>query len=120
MEMLAVACHELAASLFQQTERNDHYERARTWQPVIWSYPPGATEPVPTPYPEPPPPTVFRHSFYRYFDQYPKGIADMVGYWAEARLFGGVVLFDRGKDEIGVRISSVTSVSKHSRLISSL
>ncbi|KAG8156838.1 hypothetical protein KVR01_013251 [Diaporthe batatas] len=27
---------------------------------------------------------------------YPAGIADVVGYWAEARIFGGVVVFDRG------------------------
>ncbi|KAK4129827.1 hypothetical protein N657DRAFT_630627 [Parathielavia appendiculata] len=29
-------------------------------------------------------------------DQYPNGVADMVRYWAGARIFGGVVLFDRG------------------------
>ncbi|KAI1020993.1 hypothetical protein LB503_009995 [Fusarium chuoi] len=31
-------------------------------------------------------------------DQYPNGAADTAGYWAEARIFGGVVVFDRGKD----------------------
>jgi hypothetical protein len=47
---------------------------------------------------------VFLHAAYDAFDQYPRGVADMVGYWAESRLFGGVVIFDRGEDEIGVRI----------------
>jgi hypothetical protein len=30
------------------------------------------------------------------YDQYPDGLADVAGYWAEDRIFGGVVLFDRG------------------------
>jgi hypothetical protein len=46
-------------------------------------------------HPEGPPPTLFRHRFYRDYDQYPEGIADGIGYWAEARILGGVVLFDR-------------------------
>ncbi|CAK7221252.1 hypothetical protein SCUCBS95973_004430 [Sporothrix curviconia] len=28
--------------------------------------------------------------------RYPRGVADIVGYWAETRIFGGVVVFDRG------------------------
>lgn len=40
-------------------------------------------------------PTLFIHKQYRDLEQYPKGAADMVGYWAEAQIFGGVVLFDR-------------------------
>ncbi|KAJ3546675.1 hypothetical protein NM208_g1890 [Fusarium decemcellulare] len=30
-------------------------------------------------------------------ERYPNGIGDMVGYWAENRILGGVVLFDRGE-----------------------
>lgn len=37
------------------------------------------------------------HKNYRDFEQYPNGVADIVGYWAEAQIFGGVVLFDRRK-----------------------
>lgn len=40
---------------------------------------------------------------YSKAEQYPEGAADMVGYWAEDRIFGGVVLFGRGKDGTGVR-----------------
>ncbi len=58
-------------------------------------------EPVSEPAPDPPP-TVFYHSSYQDVDQYPSRVADMVGYWAEAQLFGGVVLFDRGIDDQGV------------------
>jgi hypothetical protein len=40
--------------------------------------------------------TAFWHWGYVDFDQYPNGVADIVGYWAEANIFGGVVVFDRG------------------------
>ena len=33
------------------------------------------------------------------YDQYPSGIADGVGFWAEVRIFGGVILFDRRRPE---------------------
>ena len=32
-------------------------------------------------------PTLFRHAWYVAYDQYPSGIADGVGFWAEARIF---------------------------------
>ncbi|KAG8167020.1 hypothetical protein KVR01_002709 [Diaporthe batatas] len=32
---------------------------------------------------------------YKDIEQYPHGVADAVGYWAEAQIFGGVILFDR-------------------------
>ncbi|KAG8168348.1 hypothetical protein KVR01_001097 [Diaporthe batatas] len=41
------------------------------------------------------PVTLFRHPWYRDHMQYPHGAADVVGYWAENRVLGGVVLFDR-------------------------
>lgn len=48
-------------------------------------------------------PTAFSHGPYIAVDQYPNGAADSVGYWAEARIFGGVVVFDRGEDGTEVR-----------------
>ncbi|KAF4345044.1 hypothetical protein FBEOM_918 [Fusarium beomiforme] len=44
-------------------------------------------------------PTVFCHSFYTGVERYPNGDADTVGYWAEAKIFGGVLVFDRGESE---------------------
>jgi hypothetical protein len=38
---------------------------------------------------------MFFHDWYLSHDRYPNGVADMVGYWAESRILGGVVLFDR-------------------------
>jgi hypothetical protein len=48
-------------------------------------------------------PTPFYHRSYLAHAQYPNGVADVVGYWAEAKIFGGVVIFDRG--ESGTEVS---------------
>lgn len=45
--------------------------------------------------PEGPPPTWFHLEWYRHYKQYPDGANDMVGYWAENYILGGVLLFDR-------------------------
>lgn len=44
-------------------------------------------------------------------DQYPDGLADVAAYWAEDRIFGGVILFGRGKSgkEVCFLVSLVTS-----------
>jgi hypothetical protein len=44
-------------------------------------------------------PSAFFHTSYTCFDQYPRGLVDVVGYWAEGQIFGGVVVFDRGETE---------------------
>ncbi|KAJ4230938.1 hypothetical protein FSOLCH5_004545 [Fusarium solani] len=44
-------------------------------------------------------PAAFCHMAYVYPDQYPRGVADVAGYWAEGKIFGGVVVFDRGETE---------------------
>ena len=41
------------------------------------------------------PVTLFRHDWYVAYEDYTEKVADGVGYWAESRIFGGVVLFDR-------------------------
>ena len=35
----------------------------------------------------------FYHTNYKLFEEYPFGLLNVVGYWAEAEIFGGVVLF---------------------------
>lgn len=45
-----------------------------------------------------PRPTMFNHHHYLDDDVYPEGVADMVGYWVENRILGGVVIFDRKID----------------------
>ena len=51
------------------------------------------------PLPRPCAPTPLLHLEYKDHDQYPQGVGDMVGYWAEIQVFGGVVLFDRGETD---------------------
>ncbi|KAH8198083.1 hypothetical protein TruAng_007755 [Truncatella angustata] len=46
-----------------------------------------------------PHPTLFFQGMYMDSDQYPDGLADVAGYWAEDLIFGGVVLFQHTVDE---------------------
>ncbi|KAH6844655.1 hypothetical protein B0I37DRAFT_166406 [Chaetomium sp. MPI-CAGE-AT-0009] len=89
IEMVAVAVHQIAAMLFELDTSLHKNDGVTDWAPpksdtVYWEC-----------YPNGPPPTLFHHPWYGDYDQYPRGVADMVGYWAEARILGGVVLFDR-------------------------
>lgn len=45
----------------------------------------------------PPSPTLFQQPMFDAHEQYPNGVADMVGYRAEDRIMGGVSLFDRSR-----------------------
>ena len=48
----------------------------------------------------------FYHTKYQEYERYPFGLLNVVGYWAEDRLFGGVLLFDRGETGSEVRCHS--------------
>lgn len=82
LEMLAVACHDIAALLHANTETGLRREGqdAETRKAALEGRPMDSM-----------------HEDYSAWEQYPQGIADVVGYWAEYHLFGGVVLFDRGE-----------------------
>lgn len=41
--------------------------------------------------------TLFMHPHFAAHKNYPKGIADIAGYWAEDRILGGVAIFDRSR-----------------------
>lgn len=55
------------------------------------------------------PPTPFIACSYQFVGQYPDGVADLVGYWAEDQIFGGVVLFERLGGDDQVRTESFSS-----------
>ena len=38
----------------------------------------------------------FYHTNYKLLERYPFGLLNVIGYWAEAELLGGVLLFERG------------------------
>lgn len=47
----------------------------------------------------------FYHTDYQEFEKYPFGLLNVVGYWAEAEIFGGVVLFEHeGEHEGGLGV----------------
>ena len=48
-------------------------------------------------------PIEFYCTHYEAYERYPFGLLNVVGYWAEDKLFGGVLLFDRG--ESGAEVS---------------
>ncbi len=92
---MAVAVHKLAGRLFMQRHRiHDRQaedpaytvDQVTAWEPS-WAL---ADRP-------PPAPTLFAHLSYDALGQYPQGLGDVVGYWAEDRILGGVVLFDRSE-----------------------
>jgi hypothetical protein len=87
--MLAVACHDIAGLVYVNTQPGLRREGQSLDQRLA------ALEGRPTD---------FMHEDYLDLQQYPKGVADVVGYWAEYHLFGGVVLFDRGESGTGVSI----------------
>ncbi|PGG96767.1 hypothetical protein AJ79_09450 [Helicocarpus griseus UAMH5409] len=85
MEILAILCHEVAVSLYNTYDgglrKPDSAEVYRQMpKPIL-------TLKIPLP-PD--------------WQQYPHEKADIVIYWAEYRLFGGVVLFDRGETGLAV------------------
>jgi hypothetical protein len=95
IELVAVACHQIAVHLYALDEGHHKHHSYDEWRDS-----PGARE-FPGQYVVP---TPFYHSSYIVDQQYPNGVADIVGYWAEAKIFGGVVIFDRG--ESGTEVSS--------------
>ncbi len=94
VEAVVVACHQIAAALYQldggvhkHRVHQDWVEEARQQELL------GVRRHYPLM------PTAFFHPTYRYHEQYPRGVADLVGYWAEGKIFGGVVVFDRGESD---------------------
>ena len=45
----------------------------------------------------------FYHREYQEFKRYPFGLLNVVGYWVETEILGGVLLFDRGESGLEVR-----------------
>lgn len=106
VEMVAVSVHQIAVALFKlapKSHTSEHIKSVTEWQkPAGWFECYGRRtweEPL-----FPPPPTHFFHCAYLDFDLYPHGLADVAGYWAEDRILGGVVVFDRGQS--GTEVSA--------------
>ncbi|KAM0554062.1 hypothetical protein ACHAPJ_007137 [Fusarium lateritium] len=87
VELVAVAFHEIGVLLLQldfQIHQGD-IDAITNWK---MPHAEGLVD-------VPPRPTLFSHHAYLDADIYPNGVADIVGYWAEDRVLGGVAVFDR-------------------------
>ncbi|KAI0972953.1 hypothetical protein F4678DRAFT_459808 [Xylaria arbuscula] len=90
IEMTAVVVHQIAVQLFKsETSLHENDDDMVNWKDDDDEDCVGLGVEVTMP------PTLFRHLYYCDYEQYPDGIAGGVGYWAENRIFGGVILFDR-------------------------
>ncbi|KAI1964912.1 hypothetical protein LOZ58_001603 [Ophidiomyces ophidiicola] len=94
IELLAILCHGIGVQLYTMYDgglRKPTPAELDQGVPAI-VLPPGVKLT-----PAAPPPVHLFHPYYQDWEQYPHKMADMVGYWVEYRLFGGVVLFERGE-----------------------
>ncbi|KAI0385590.1 hypothetical protein F5Y04DRAFT_246226 [Hypomontagnella monticulosa] len=97
LELTAISLHQIAAYLFRKSacvhDLHHSAESGLTIKDITsWQPPPDNWLPV-TPWP-----TLFTHPGFTAVGQYPDGEADLVGYWAEDRILGGVMLFERSQD----------------------
>lgn len=102
IELLAVACHQLAVYLYNLDDGIHPHRVCEEWRDLP------RERVAPGQYVAP---TAFYHRSYLAHDQYPNGLADIVGYWAEAKIFGGAVLFDRG--ESGTEVGLAVPIREH-------
>ncbi|KPM42479.1 hypothetical protein AK830_g4052 [Neonectria ditissima] len=95
IEMVVVACHQIGAYLYELDDGIHKHQLHQDWRderyPLLKDgmHPDGYTLPH----------TAFFHIAYHDPDQYPRGLADVAGYWAEGKIFGGVFVFDRGETD---------------------
>lgn len=89
IELIAVAVHTLAVQVFTEVDGGFHTQEEWPSDDYYNADPILMREKKPTPF-----------LLWLTFDtpeQYPNGVADVAAYWAEDRIFGGVILFGRGK-----------------------
>lgn len=94
-----MACHQIGAYLFELDDGNHPHSFYGDWaQKVREERESGLQSRKYTWAPR----IAFVRRAYQCVNNYPRGTADMAGYWAEGKLFGGVVIFDRGESETDV------------------
>ena len=93
-ELVAVTIHQIGTFLFRlrldmhdpDTTRDLDTDTVMRWEPD--------QNPSSRAIPDP---SLFTQPNFTALGQYPDGLSDMVGYWAEDRVLGGVFLFDRSR-----------------------
>ncbi|KAH6649296.1 hypothetical protein F5144DRAFT_521559 [Chaetomium tenue] len=97
VELVANVLHDIGVLLFQSEHKlhsQEHINSVVSWKREPQWVGEGRRRELEEPLE--PRPTLFYHVDYMDHEQYPAGMADVAGYWAEDRIFGGVVVFDRG------------------------
>lgn len=100
IELVVIALHQIAVDLFKRGDLRSHTQQEIDTITSCVIVPPKSPAVNPQDYAVtiPPRPTLFNHPYYVDLEIYPEGLADIVGYWAEDRIIGGIVLFDRKAD----------------------
>ncbi|KAJ4246255.1 hypothetical protein NW762_013605 [Fusarium torreyae] len=101
IELVVVACHQIGAYLFELDNGAHKHKYYQDWRDKVLQEKKNGVESRKY---YKPPPIAFSHRSYRSFQQYPRGLADVAGYWAESKIFRGVVVFDRGESEAEVSL----------------
>lgn len=109
VELVARSVHEIAVLLSQSDDKihsKEHIDSVVSWKREPRWVGEGRRRELEVALE--PRPTLFYHVDYMDYEQYPDGMADVAGYWAEDRIFGGVVVFDRGVSGSEVRRQPLT------------
>lgn len=113
IELIANAVHQIGVYLFQNIESLHKGEGLECWKPPprwrLFHENKSDEEWILDEWPYEPFPTLFCVSHYHRYKNYPDGLADVVGYWAEDRILGGITLFDRGTSGLEVCVSSTST-----------
>ncbi|KAF5236523.1 hypothetical protein FAUST_6508 [Fusarium austroamericanum] len=96
IELVVVACHEAGARAYAIDGGAYKHKTYHEWRTRVLVE---KGQDIESRRSHAPPLAAFSHPEYQYPEQYPRGIADVAGYWVESKIFGGVVLFDRGETE---------------------
>ncbi|KAH7158517.1 hypothetical protein DER46DRAFT_609456 [Fusarium sp. MPI-SDFR-AT-0072] len=93
IEMTACALHQIGVRLSQLEKFHDPATTAGhdVESTIKWERPPDDLCRVP------PGPTMFIATQFTGHNRYPNGVDDIVGYWAENRILGGIALFDHSQ-----------------------
>lgn len=95
LELVAISVHDIAGNLYATSHPNGEPEPAQAS-----SFPPVRSKDC----------ISLSTKLYIASDWYPRGFLDVVGYWAEIHIFGGVVVFDRGPQEEARNVSCLVII----------
>ncbi|KAG8156868.1 hypothetical protein KVR01_013281 [Diaporthe batatas] len=94
IELVVVACHDIAIFLYKMDDGAHKHAEHEAWlakQREKYLNKRSTKRMVL------PPRSLFWHGMFRDHKRYPNGVAELAGYWAEGQIFGGAVMFDRGE-----------------------